>query len=232
MNQIEALNTYLEKQVLILHKHERRFCIENPDKRDIKLHNIIQARFSPYNCCKGNGFWVCFTDRFQSTLSLYESEFLKSPDSFTGGIAIDIIKVLYNASNYCSSFEKYQEYLQTEACCYIIEEQSNIFGGILRLDLFRILTDEFIGGIFHSLKHFAINGHNLCNGPDKKSIEEIGALIRYIGLCFVKLNKEQLIKNDTISDTFEIDGSEFTIVLYREKESNVFFLKSFRAGTL
>lgn len=229
------LMKHLNDHALALNKHEIEFANEYPDKRPKLLHNIVQTNFPLTQCCnyKNEGFVLCFNNRFYHTIQLYEFAFKEKPKAFQNGDAIDILKTLYEKSNYWSSFDDYIDYLRTEACCYIVLTKEDTFGEILRVDLYRKLDldkkskrIEFTGGLFHCLKHFSMNGINLCNGSDINDTFDIMHVAYLIGRTF-----SFAIKNNSEIGIIDIDKSHlFKANFYFEECSAVFFIKTLRIG--
>lgn len=125
-------------------------------------------------------FYCIQTNTFKDII---EEDYLhalkQNSDSFGTGNAMDIIKELFKSKNHLSfDLERFSNFLKTEQFCYIVENANGeIRDNILRIDLFRKLEPgtknslEFVGGIFHSFKHFSIDNINLSTGNDINEIE-------------------------------------------------------------
>lgn len=222
---------YLEPYTLALNKHEVDQLKDESrkEKRCPSLHDIVQTKF-PINYCFeyiSSGFILCYSERFMNTITLYENCFRNNPQKFNGGDSISIIKALYDSSKYHNCIVEYDKYLCTEACCYVVKTQNDTFGDVLRIDLFRmhkIKEDgkyEFIGGLFHCLKHFSIENNNLCNNKETNNTYDIRHIVYLIGHTFSnKSNKEN--KTEISIDQNHIYYAKF----YYEKCSNVYFLET------
>jgi hypothetical protein len=233
LDRYKLLMKHVKEHALALNHHEREQAIENLGKRPLQLHDIVQTNFPITQCWeyRSEGFVLCFNNSFFYTIQLYESVFKENPEAFQNGDAIDIIKALYAKSNYWSSVEDYQEYLQIESCCYVVLFSGDSFGEILRIDLFRKLdldakSDriEFTGGLFHCLKHFSMNGINLCNGSDLNETFDVMHIVYIIGRCFYSA-----IHSKSEEGILSIDDSHFYKAdFYYEICSSVYFIKSIR----
>ena len=235
MDRYRLLMKHIKDYSLALNHHEREYSLENPEKRPLSLHDVVQTCFPITQCWeyKADGFIVCFNSKFSQTLCLYETCFKNNPSSFQKGDAINVLNTLYKQSNYWSSFEDYIDYLLTEACCYIVIINGDSFKELLRVDLFRKLDldkksekQEFTGGLFHCLKHFSMDGINLCNGSDKNDTFDLFHIIYLIGKAFLIS-----IKSHSEEGILKIDSSHFyKAIFYCEECSSVYFIKTIRKG--
>lgn len=233
LDRYNSLMEYMKDYAVALNHHEREYAKEHPEKRSKSLHNIFQTIFPRQNCWEyaSSGLIICFNPRFIQTIQLYETCFKKNPDAFQNGDAIGVLKVLYESSHYWRSFEDYQQYLKTEACCYIVLTKADAFGEILRIDLFRKYDPDknsgklsFTSGLFHCLKHFSMDGINLCNGSDKNDTFDLMHIVYLVGRAF-----SSAMKNDSLEGNLPIDDSHYyKAIFYHEECSSVYFLNSFR----
>lgn len=230
-NSYLKLMEYLRPIAIKLNHHEYEYSLENPDKREPEIHNIIQINF-PITLCErfeNESFSMCYNKRFENTVRLYEQCLASYANSFKTGNANDILNSLFEQSQYHRSFEDYKLYLLTEACCYIIETNQNGFGDVLRIDLYRKEdfkngTDkkEFTGGLFHCLKHFTIKDNYQINKSDVSCVSNIFDIIYLIGKCFVNRSGECLSCINSGDNRHY-----YKAVFFKEEDSNVFFLKTF-----
>ena len=236
------LMNYLKSHAFALNKHESEECLKNPNKRDIELHNVFITNIPLSNCIEGNGYFLCYSPRFINTIQLYEKLFKNNTKDFNVESSQNILSILYEYSNYCSSgkgrtLEDYVQYLRTEACCYVVRYYNNQFGEILRVDLFRqedvvkdqndINKKEFTGGFFHCLKHYSINGFVLYNIRGSRDISIYGInniyeILIFICICFSNYEKIKDKKRVLTLNEKEILLGAF----YQEEDSNVFFVDS------
>lgn len=106
---------------------------------------------------------------------------------------------------------------------------------ILRLDLFRMLKPiplerrkwEFVGGLFHALKHFSFNGKPLSTGKDINDVSNVEEIIFLIIKAFF-INEGE----------FDESGEKYTVLLklnekynlkfsfYHEKNTKVYFINT------
>ena len=93
---------------------------------------------------------------------------IETPEYFGTNNAKDVIQALYlqaQKHNWVWNKERYTDYLSKEIFCLLLRRKENEFDkDILRIDLFRLLKEskdktgcfDFVGGIFHALKHFSV----------------------------------------------------------------------------
>ena len=230
-NSYSNLMEYIRPILIKLNHHEYEYSLENPAQRNPDIHNIIQINF-PISLCErfeNEHFSICYNKKFADIVRLYERCLASDSDSFETGNASEILKTLYEKSQYHSSFEDYKLYLLTEACYYVIESNQNGFGDVLRIDLYRKEdlkpgTDikEFTGGLFHCLKHFTIKENNLVNNSDVSCVSNIFDIIYLIGKCFINRRKECLSCINSGDNRHY-----YKAVFFKEEDSNIFFLKTF-----
>lgn len=153
-----------------------------------------------------------------------------NPEKFGTGDAHDMLEALrlitprYN-------LERFTQFLSDEKCSYIFEgENRKVVDRVLRLDLFRLIKpskngqDEFIGGLFHALKHFKKNGINYSTGKGGRNLSHPQDLVAEIIEAFFLdegifegPNKYVVIKSYD-------DAHNMKFVFYRELNTGVFFL--------
>ena len=86
---------------------------------------------------------------------------------------------------------------------------------------------EFVGGLFHVLKHFSYQGRNLSIGTEVGHTE-VDSLIDIIKLCIVAFVRKQKEKKgkDYVFDLPLDDEKTLRFVFYKEDDSKAFYIKS------
>ena len=167
----------------------------------------------------------------------YLNALAKHPNSFGTGNAKDIIHALYLESNACDWDEaRYIEYLSKEVFCLLICKNKDSFcKNILRIDLFRGIREsktskgkfDFIGGIFHALKHFSIEGLSASTSPNQKvdlnDIEQLIWPIAHAFYCGIWSNGNRRKTYETSINHF---GKSITLEFYKENDLNVSFINT------
>ena len=188
----------------------------------------------------------CFTYKIGSTvfyfacnysfLKIVERSILaarkKYPELFGTGDAQNIIEALYKESGHKNSIDEYREYLRNYACCYILYETGDILSpNVLRIDLFRILKEnknnplkmEFIGGFFHILDHFSINGKNLATTNEINDVSEVDDILIYISKAFLKC--EGIKEKETKVVVHMENGKPLNCVFFWDEKKEVYFIR-------
>ena len=185
------------------------------------------------NLAANNGFiWM--------TKKQYLESFIKNPDLFGTGDALDVLKALYLNSGFKNTGYCFLRYIDVclayETCCYaFFQEDDKYNDDFLRIDLFREIKPsidnpeklEFIGGLFHALKHFSYQGRNLSIG-NEVGHTEVDYLDDIIKLCikaFVCKQTEGKGK-DYVFDLPLDGGKTLKFVFYKENDSKAFYIKS------
>ncbi len=149
------------------------------------------------------------------------------PEKFGTGNALDVIQAI-SLIEPIFDFENFVEFLRTEQFCYIVEIHSGVIKDeVLRIDLFRKLSesrDEFIGGIFHALKHFSYNGTNLSIGKDINDILNIDQIIEIAIKGFFFFPKEAANKKKFVSRIHLNDNYNLKFAFHYEEKPGVFFI--------
>lgn len=203
--------------------------------------NFVKVRFPIQNYRKitidDRDFYYGGTNIF---LGILEGVLLdaqnKFPDKFGNNNAVTVLSALNKT--------RYLHYRLIDAIRIYKNENfiwiyDNINDGdenrIVRLDLFRILKAvpfekkkwEFIGGLFHALKHFSFNGKNLSTGKDINNVDNIEDVVFMIIKAFY-----------TTGGHFDETGEKYTILLklndkynlkfvfFHEKNTKVYFINT------
>lgn len=117
--------------------------------------------------------------------------------------------------------EDIERILSYDTSCFCIIKQNNCFNEILRIDLFRFIRGgNFVGGLFHTLKHFSMDGKNLSVGNDSNEVFDIEHVISKIQTAFINYIR-------TNSNIIELDNRHvYKSEFYKEPESGIYFLKT------
>lgn len=141
---------------------------------------------------------------------LYLQAFNKYSDCYGTGDALDVLKALYLNSGFKNTGYCFLRYIDVclayETCCYAFFQKGDKYDDeFLRIDLFREIKPskdnpdnlEFVGGLFHVLKHFSYQGRNLSIGIEVGHTE-VDSLIDIIKLCIVAFVRKQKEKKERI----------------------------------
>ena len=151
----------------------------------------------------------------------------KHPERFGTGNAWDVIEAIYSVRP-MFDLDNFSEYLRVEQFCYVIEQNNSGFkSNILRIDLFRLFKNnkrEFVGGIFHVLKHFSYNGINLGYGKD---VNDVSGVEQIIEIAIKGYFDSALIPNEEFISIVPLNNShDLKFVFYYETVTGVHFIKT------
>ena len=214
---------YVEEKALALMSHEKK----NDAVAGVPLENyrIFQLRGRVFYSVQVNTFMVIadeFLDRAQE----------QTPEKFGTGNAHDVIEALHLV-NPLFDIKWFTDFLKHEKCAYIFEaEDGEVVDRVLRLDLFRHIkldkegNPEFIGGLFHALKHFSRNGINYSTGKSNHELPTPQALVAEIVEAFFSVDGVFETPNVyvVLKDYDAVYNLKF--IFYREENTGVFFLKT------
>lgn len=222
-DEFKRIRDFVKKKALHLMRHgEKNYAIVGVPYQNYKLYQIGERLFYSIQT---NTFKVIVDD------FLIRSQEL-TPEKFGTGDAIDVIEALL-LINPIYDIETFTEFLGNEKCTYILEsEKGAVLDRILRLDLFRILRpneqnkNEFVGGLFHALKHFSKNGINYTTGKSNHELNHPHDLVReIIDAFFIEQGVFQTEQKYVVLK--ELNENYFVkYVFYRENNTGVFFLKT------
>ena len=235
------LRMFLEEKTKKLWEHETKDLKE----KGKELKNAYQAGFSPYNTASYNsslGFRLYFawTAAFSRLVFNhgYEVAFQRHQFLFGTGSANDVMSALFAYDNeeernlFNWNIERFSEHLREEECCYVVQKEGDSFSDdFLRIDLFRMIRPsrkttgktEFVGGLFHVLDHFAINGKNLGTGADTFSVQSVDMVVQ---LCVEAFTNRRRISDDFVGEINLDDSHYLRLVFYKESESGAFYIKT------
>ena len=154
-----------------------------------------------------------------------------SPELFGTDDAQDILEALYEVCGRNCTIDEYVDYLQQYACCYLLYETEGVLSpNVLRIDLFRLLRPnkdnpkylEFIGGIFHVLDHFSIDGKNLATGKDINDVSDIDEVLIYIAKAFLVCGG---IKDKECKVTIQMkNGKPLNCVFFWDEKKEIHYI--------
>lgn len=176
-------------------------------------------------------------------LTVIETDYLKAlketPEFFGTGDAKDVITALYTQAKkhrWCWSIERYTEYLSNEIFCLLICRKDNILSNnLLRIDLFRQMKEslikpgsfDFVGGIFHALKHFSVDEQCASILPNQNvNLYDVEQLIWPIANAFFTGDWSNGKRKNTFETTTCYLNKLFTLEFYKEDNRNVTFVNS------
>lgn len=219
----QASRKFMEEKGLALMKHEKK----DGAKTGAPINNYIVYGEDDvvYYLIRSNVF-MHLADEM-----LFEAK-EKFPEYFGTGDASDVIDGLQKYYPYGEK-EWYIEFLRDEQFCYIMQLKNGTFTDkILRVDLYRQYKDnekgkkEFVGGLFHMLKHFSHNRIPLSTGKGENEIVHINDLLTKIAVSFfnhphIEEKQDSYIIKVPLSEKYQL-----RIVLYYEKNTEVYFIRT------
>lgn len=211
---------------------------ENKDSyvSTLPIHNIQELTI------KKRKFYLVQSNIFKSIIEsgIYTNTKELFPQSFGTNDAKDILAALKKSLNLdILSVERFSDFLQNENMAYVVEISDNVvLDKILRIDLYRKLdtkngVKEFTGGIFHILKHFALDEQSSLSTYQK------GYIIPYWDYIVNKLiynfyisELNQIDKNNYSSVSFLDSTHKLKCFYYYNDEANLYFVKTMLVQTI
>jgi len=229
--QHSLINDFLEKRSVYL--------MENEDKDSTQARFPI-SNFIDYNPHQSSPkFYVATTNIFKKII--FDENYLAniasvSPEYFGTGDARD---VLHGIVQYDENFKFLYERrichfasLLSKAHAYVIKiEGYSIHPEVLRIDLFRELKKsksdpkkyDFIGGLFHSFKHFSIDEMNLSTRNESAELYHTLRIISFAIDAFFKSERKQTNKGFDSMVKFN-DKYYLHFSFYENKQTKTFFI--------
>jgi hypothetical protein len=229
-------NAYMRTKTQALLKHESDMHTANPDH---PIKSYSHAGFVESQCLKvfvgGRQFIIASTNLFHILMHKVLPEAVeKYAEYFGGNDAFKVLEAIYRTTPE-GSFENFPEFLRLGGCAYVFEIKGDkIIDKVLRLDLFRNIKDDnkgntdFIGGIFHVLRHFRFNNNPL--STSKKEANELSHpsyIMKAIidGFFFHELIPAG-IKSSFSSKVSLGEGRFLKFVFYFEEVSKIYFIST------
>lgn len=189
----------------------------------------------------GTQLFQLFSPGFINIIEVdYIAALKESSELFGTGNAKDVIHALYlqakNKHNCCWDENRYTEYLSNENFCLLIHKKDLIYkDDILRIDLFRQLKEskkkpgsfEFIGGIFHALKHFSVEEQcaSILTNQNVK-LFDVEQLIYPIANAFFKGDWIKGKRKNTFESSTNYLNKLFSLEFYKEDNRKVSFVNT------
>lgn len=231
----DALMAFMNEHIINLWNHENTVRAEEEQltytQTGFSICDIIK-----YHVEEGICFYLVFNSTFLRIINndLPNAIRLYS-DKFGTGNACDVIAGLYLVSGFPPfySANEYGEFLSNKPCYVVYNINGEFYNNILRIDLFRHLRPaknaknnemEFIGGLFHALKHFSMNGVNLSTGKDINDTFDVSHVVYLIAMAF-RLKYEEERGYGAEQELYQKE-KVLQYGFYKEEESGVFFLKT------
>lgn len=220
-----SIRNFLEEKSILLWRQENRgFAKIGLDES--KFHRIE---------INNREFYIVSTNVFYQVLNSVLSEACeKYPESFGTDNVEDVLKALYKTESF-GPFDQFSQFLREEQFAWIVEIINDKPSPLLlRIELFRKINDlkennsksEFTGGVFHSFKHFNLNGVPLSTKKENKNLDHPSSIIDFViqGFFFSELQPKD--KNKFQSKLLLQNGSKLCFAFFHESNSNVYFLNS------
>lgn len=219
-NYLNKINEQIEKIGLILMKHENKdFCTAAINRID-----FIKIQYNDYE------FFIAPSFPFKELIIDYG--YINAVDQhqncFGKGDDQHILTALQTPLNKFSPIENLHE----ETMAYLFQiVDGEVSDKVLRIDLYRdIKNSKFIGGIFHFLKHFTIEGFDTISNSKKGTpLENFRYVLFYIISNFYlpeKQQKDTERKNNYISYSYFDERKSLKGVYYKEENIPVYFINT------
>ncbi len=216
---------YVEKKALELMSHENK--TDTPTGVPINNYRVFNIGGRTFYSVQINTFMVVVDDFLLKAQQ-------KFPEKFGTGNAYDVLEALrliqplwYNNAHEIAGF------FAKDKCTYVFEsEGGEVLDRMLRLDLFRMIkkdqngNPEFIGGLFHALKHFSKNGINYSTGSSNHELYNPQMLIGEIINAFFTIDGVFETPDQYVVLRPYQNDYNLKFVFYREENTKVFFLKT------
>lgn len=227
----ELINDFIEERSIQLMINEKKGWTQSR----FPLQNYID--YYPYETSPK--YFVATTNIFKGIL--FDENCLAeiastSPEYFETGNACDVLQgILQNIESFKSTYEgRICDFasLISKAHGYLIKfENEIIHPEILRIDLFRKLERskknrnnyDFVGGLFHSFKHFSINDINLSTGKESAELYHTLRIISYAKEAFFSSEREQTQKGFNSKVGFD-NKYDLHFCFYEDKITKTFFI--------
>lgn len=226
---------------------EIRFIIKERmvDLAKIENKNAYLVQSAKGNCYVGplNNDSQLFRIYSPAFINVIENDYIsalkETPELFGTGNAKDVIHALFiqaQQSGWPYDEDRYMEYLSNEHFCLLLCKRPLGFDpNVLRIDLFRIIEEskdspgcfDFVGGLFHALKHFSVNEQCASLLPNQNvNLYDIEQLIMPIADAFFMGVWGNGKKLDSFQSVTSFLNKQFTLAFFRESQSNVSFVDS------
>jgi hypothetical protein len=149
------------------------------------------------------------------------------PENFGQRDTEKVMQALFETCSSLGDFENFKRFAGHENFCLIFDLQNLAQHKVLRIDLFRMArTDEFIGGLFHGLKHFSTKGIPLSTHPNGYEIYGPKAIL-YSAIDALYNQELQPGKWDySWVSTSKLWGREIQFVFRLNEKQGAYFINS------
>lgn len=223
IEEYKIVREFIKKKSVLLMDHEKK----NHAKVGIAINNYEVIEIGEKR------FYVIPTNMFKAIIErniIIAST--KFPERFGNGNAKDVIKAIYDLEPWFT-LERFIEILQTEQFCYIVEIiDGEIQEKLLRIDLYRDIKEnsiggsDFIGGIFHCYKHYSFQGLPLSTNKEINDLENPKELVYKIINAFFTGKVKEVDENTFVSEVEINENEKLRLVFYYEKITGVYFVKT------
>ena len=227
----DEIKPIIKNEMIALAKHENK----NSYFTQMSINNCFVRSLS-----EGMQLYQIYSLGF---IPIIERDYINAlrmnPDLFGTGNAKDVIHALYiqaKNNNYVWSEENYIEFLSNEIFCLLLCKKDKVISNdILRIDLFRKLKEsktvlgsyDFVGGIFHALKHFSVDEQCASILPNQNvALFDIEQLIWPIAKAFFEGNWRNANRKNTYETETLYLGKKMTLEFYKEGDNHVSFVNS------
>lgn len=242
-DEYHQLKQYVTNRLSHLATHEIKNCWLAMPAKDLCV---------VYDFEDGTKIYRLYSIHFSDMLMSIYNEALKYKEHFGTNNAMDVLWALYQNSQYKIAndrlesmginngnytIEEYANYLSNEHFCLLVKEENGKFQeNILRIDFFRKFERQrgdntkydFIGGLFHILRHFSKDKQPLSYCPNQNTnIDDIEIVIWWALHAFFRTKRYSESTNTSYSE-IEIYGYPHPLKFsfYTEQSSKISFIKT------
>lgn len=217
----------------LMHNEDKNYCLASVTEYDWRLFSIHRTHelFVAVPSATFNRF--VFHREYLRVVDLFP-EYFGTKDDWNILRAIKLHEHNKLVREY--SDDEYLDYIKGETMCYIfhIENRNALSEKVLRLDLCRGINKrkEFMGGIFHILKHFTLGDYATISSFGKElNVETWGEIYHNVIQNF--FSEEFRPEKENYYEAFSTlsDGHRLRGVYYKNPEVPVYFLDSLRVDS-
>lgn len=231
MEEFKRIRTIFKREMKRLAAHENKDAFYG----QVAINSCYTRMLNP-----DMQLYQMFTPHFLVVIEQYYLNALKeNPECFGTYDAKDVIHALYLQAcrhGFTHDENSYAEYLSKECFCLLIcKNKDKLLDNVLRIDLFRSIKEskvdsgcfEFVGGIFHALKHYSIEEQCASICPNQNVIlYDVEQLIWPIAKAFFEDVHVQGNRVNTFEASTTYLNKTMTLVFYNEMNNNVSFVNS------
>jgi len=218
----------------------RALSIKIDENKNSEQITFPISNYFDYNPIIDNPKYYCIsTNTFKSIIldnNILSEIATKDSTFFETGNAKDVLKGLLEYNETYQSFwgndiNKLECFLAKNAFSYVVKVDNNeINNEVLRLDLFREVKNneksfDFVGGLFHSFKHFSVGGVNLTTGTELSELYHTLRIVDYSLKAFFESARE-VNKNGFISQVSYNEKYYLRFVFYHNQNTNTYYINT------